>query len=185
MRLSSYISVLLIAAVHSAAAGSIDQQVALAPGAPDCPFDEPDSVQISWVAPCEDGNWLFDTETGCRMWDWHPALHDKATWSGACLRGVKEGPGVVQWTEHGLPIDRFEGTYRNGRREGFGRYRWNATDRFEGLYANDLPHGLGTAHLAGETFAGDWQNGCMTKGERVVAIAVPRRTCAMAVSLLP
>ena len=180
MRHSSYILVLLIAAVHSAAASG--QQLALAPGTLDCPFDEPDSVQISWVAPCEDGNWLLDTETGCRMWDWHPDLHDRAVWNGACRQGLKEGQGVVQWTEHGQLIDRFEGTYRGGRREGFGRYQWNATDRFEGHYLNGLPHGLGTAQLAGETFAGDWQNGCLKKGERVVAIGVPRRSCAAPVS---
>ncbi len=182
MRLSSYILVLLIAAVHSAGAGAFAQQLALAPAVPDSLLDEPDSVQISWVAPCEDGNWLLDTETGCRMWDWHPDLNDKAVWSGAWREGLKDGPGVAQWTEHGQPIDRFEGTYRNGRREGFGRYAWNATDRFEGNYANDVPHGFGTAQLAGETFAGDWQNGCMRKGEQVVAIGVPRQSCAVAVS---
>jgi hypothetical protein len=30
----------------------------------------------------------------------------------------------VQWFEHGRPIDRFEGVYRRGKREGFGRYDW-------------------------------------------------------------
>ncbi len=178
MRFTTYISVLLIAAVHSAGA----QQLALAPGTLDCPSDEPDSVQISWVAPCEDGNWLLDTETGCRMWDWHPDLHDRAVWNGSCRHGLKEGQGVVQWTEHGQLIDRFEGTYRDGRREGFGRYQWNATDHFDGNYANDVPHGLGTAQLAGETFAGQWQNGCLKIGDRVVAIGVPRQSCTAAVS---
>jgi hypothetical protein len=38
-----------------------------------CLHDEPDSVQISWEAPCQDGSWLMDTELGCRMWDWHNA----------------------------------------------------------------------------------------------------------------
>jgi hypothetical protein len=178
MRVLSYISVLLIAAVHSASAGASAQQLALAPAAqPEFLSQEPDSVQISWTAPCDGDSWLLDTETGCRMWDWHPDEHDKAVWSGERVRGQLEGSGIVQWTEHGQPIDRFEGTYRNGRREGFGRYAWNATDRFEGNYVNDVPQGFGTAEIAGETFAGDWQNGCMKKGERVVAIGVPRLSC--------
>jgi hypothetical protein len=184
MRFPSYILAMLFAATCCGAGGSAAaQDVALAPGTPDCPFDEPDPVQISWNAPCENGNWLFDTEVGCRMWDWHPDPHDKAVWSGSCPHGLKEGRGVVQWYEHGQPIDRFEGTYRNGRREGFGRYQWNETDRFEGTYANDVPHGFGTAELAGETFAGDWQGGCLKKGARLVAIGVPRRTCPTEVSL--
>ena len=48
------------------------QQVALTQAKPDCPPGEPDSLQISWTQPCDSGTWLFDTEAGCRMWDWHP-----------------------------------------------------------------------------------------------------------------
>jgi hypothetical protein len=153
------------------------QQMASALDMPDCATVEPDSLQISWVQPCEEGNWLLDTETGCRMWDWHPDLHDHAAWTGACPRGAKDGHGIVQWFEHGQTIDRFEGTYREGKREGFGRYQWNATDRYEGHYANDVPDGFGTAVLQGETFAGDWKNGCLSKGDHTVAIGVPRTSC--------
>lgn len=187
MRSTSYIPALLIVAVCSAGATAFAQQLALAPAVPSAVqaevlSQEPDSVQISWTAPCDDGTWLLDTEAGCRMWDWHPNENDKAAWSGERVRGQLEGRGVVQWTEHDQPIDRFEGTYRNGRREGFGRYQWNASDRFEGNYLNDVPNGFGTAQIAGETFAGDWQNGCLRKGERVVAIGVPLQSCALGVT---
>jgi hypothetical protein len=144
---------------------------------PDCPSQEPDSVQINWSAPCEHGDWLFDTELGCRMWDWHPDPHDHASWTGACPNGLKEGLGVVQWYEHGQPIDRFEGAFRQGRREGIGRYRWNDNDFFEGTYADDVPHGHGTISVAGETLTGEWAKGCLRSGERVVAIGVPRASC--------
>jgi hypothetical protein len=144
---------------------------------PDCPTQEPDSVQINWSAPCEHGDWLFDTELGCRMWDWHPDPHDQASWTGECPLGLKEGRGVVQWYEHGQPIDRFEGTFRKGRREGLGRYRWNENDYFEGTYADDVPHGHGTISVAGETFVGEWAKGCLRSGDRVVAIGVPRASC--------
>jgi hypothetical protein len=139
---------------------------------------EPDSVQISWTAPCDGDGWLFDTETGCRMWDWHPEPGDKAVWNGAMRDGLKHGHGVVQWTEHGQKIDRFEGSYRFGRREGFGRYVWNQDNRFEGNYADDVPDGYGTARVAGQTFSGTWHNGCLAAEGRVVAIGVPRTSCA-------
>lgn len=153
------------------------QQFALAPGRSDCAMDEPDSLQISWNSPCEEGDWLLEPGVGCRMWDWHPDKQDKVTWSGACRSGLKEGKGVAQWTEHRQPIDRFEGTYRNGRREGVGRYSWNRADRFEGTYADDLPNGFGTVTLAGTTLSGEWRNGCLKVGDKTVAVGASLESC--------
>lgn len=165
-----------------AAVPGIAQQLALAPK-PDCAMDEPDPVQINWNAPCEEGGWLLEPGVGCRMWDWHPDAQDKVSWSGTCHGALKEGRGVAQWTEHGQPVDRFEGVYRNGRREGPGRYSWNATDRFEGSYANDLPHGYGTVTLAGTTLSGEWRNGCLAADGKVVAIGVSRQSCEAGATL--
>jgi len=178
MRLSIYASVLLVAATQWIGASAHAQQLALVPAQPDCPSGEPDSLQISWTDTCEQGDWFLDTRSGCRMWDWYPDLKDRAMWSGACPDGKKEGRGVVQWFEHGQPIDRFEGTYRKNKREGFGRYNWTPQTSFEGTYANDVPNGPGTAKVLGESFVGDWKNGCFTQGTRVVAIGVERSSCA-------
>lgn len=169
--------IFLSALLLSGASALAQQQPALSqPGAP-CAAEEPDSVQISWTAPCDGEGWLFDTESGCRMPDWHPEPEDKVTWSGNCKDGLKHGKGVVQWSEHGQTIDRFEGSYRFGRREGFGRYAWNADHRFEGNYADNVPDGYGTLQIAGQTLAGQWHNGCLAVGGRVVAIGVPRTSC--------
>jgi hypothetical protein len=89
-----------------------------------CDFAEPDSLQISWTGPCKDGSWRLDPQTGCRLWDWHPAPEDIATWSGDCPAGLKQGAGTIQWFEHGRPIDRFEGAFKGGKRTSFGRYEW-------------------------------------------------------------
>lgn len=173
-------SVLPMLAVLLSSAGAFAQDTALAANAakPDCRIEDPDSVEISWATPCETGRWLLDTERGCRMWDWHPEPRDTATWTGACSNGFKVGRGIVQWFEHGLPIDRFEGTYIAGRRDGLGRYEWNDHDRFYGRYANDQPNGFGTASIAGEAFTGEWKNGCLRSGDRVVAIGAARTSCA-------
>src|SRR4029079_8327904 len=177
MRFSVYFSILLVAAAQLTGMSVLGQDMALAPAKPDCPSDEPDSLQISWTQPCDEGDWLLDTQTGCRMWDWHPDPKDRAVWSGACPGGKKEGRGVVQWSEHGQAVDRFEGTFRNGKREGFGRYVWTPEASFEGHYANDVPNGFGTATLLGESFSGTWKNGCFSKDSRVVAIGVERTSC--------
>jgi hypothetical protein len=145
--------------------------------AADCGWPEPDSLQISWNTPCDEGNWLYEPGVGCRIWDWHPAPEDVATWTGACNAGLLAGRGVLQWSEHGRPIDRFEGTFVAGKRQGPGRYKWNDADWFIGLYKDDVPDGPGTASIAGQTFSGQWRAGCLTQNARTVAIGVPRNSC--------
>ena len=172
--------ILLIAATQLAGSAVSAQQIAAATALPDCLTEEPDSLQISWTAPCDTGTWLFDTETGCRMWDWHPDPDDKVVWKGACQAGLPEGPGQAQWFEHGHPIDRFEGTYRNGKREGQGKYAWNETVSFEGHYVDDVPQGQGELRIDGVMLSGDWNKGCLARSGKVVAIGVPRSSCAPA-----
>ena len=177
MRVSNYAFVMLFAVAQLMGPAVAAQELAAASKGPDCPTEAPDSLQINWTKPCFEDDWVLDTEIGCRMGDWHPDLKDRATWSGTCRDGSKQGQGVVQWYEHGKAIDHFQGTFRNGKREGFGRYVWTARVSYEGHYANDVPHGVGTATLLGESFSGTWKNGCLKKMGRVVAIGVERSSC--------
>lgn len=142
-----------------------------------CDPVEPDSLQVSWTAPCEDGTWLFDPENGCRMWDWHPAPEDGVTWTGTCRAGLKEGKGSAQWYEHGRPIDRFDGTYRGGQRTGPGHYRWTEAEVFEGRYVAGLPHGPGTIRIAGQSYTGQWNHGCLELDGKVIAVGTPIASC--------
>ena len=142
-----------------------------------CNVVEPDSLGISWTAPCDEGRWLLDPQSGCRLWDWRPAPEDTATWTGICPAGRKEGRGVVQWFEHGRPIDRFEGVYRRGKREGFCRYDWPTGERFEGPYADDLPSGRGSVTVDGVSYAGIWRRGCLAHRDKLIAIGVPLSAC--------
>ena len=177
MRVFNYALAMLFAVTQLAGISVASPQIAAMSTGADCPPEAPDSLQISWTEPCYEGDWLLDTEVGCRMGDWHPDTKDRATWSGSCRGGNKEGQGAVQWYEHGQAIDRFEGTFRDGRREGFGRYVWAPGVSYEGLYANDVPNGLGTVTVLGESFSGTWKKGCLALKGRVVAIGVERRSC--------
>ena len=151
------------------------QQVALTQAKPDCPPGEPDSLQISWTQPCDSGTWLFDTEAGCRMWDWHPEPEDLVVWKGACHAGLPTGRGEAQWFEHGRPIDRFTGTYRDGKREGEGHYAGTRTSASTASMPTTCR--IGVAQIEGETLAGDWNKGCLSAGGKVAAIGVPRTSC--------
>ncbi len=114
------------------------------------------------------------------MWDWHPEPEDKVVWKGACHAGQPDGQGQAQWFEHGHPIDRFVGAYRDGKREGRGQYRWNETVRFEGSYAGGVPQGQGVLRIDDLVLSGDWNEGCLVKADKVAAIGVPRSSCAPA-----
>lgn len=177
MRVSHHILAMALAVTQLAIASASGQQMAIASRGSDCQPEAPDSLQISWTQPCYEDDWQLDPEVGCRMDDWHPDPKDRALWSGACPGGSKEGRGIVQWYEHGQAIDRFEGTFRNGKREGFGRYVWTTGVSYEGLYANGVPDGAGSATVLGEDFSGIWKNGCLAMKGRVVAIGVARRSC--------
>jgi hypothetical protein len=142
-----------------------------------CADAQPDSLQISWTEPCRDGSWDLDPQRGCRLWDWRPDPEDTVTWSGACVSGRREGPGVVQWYEHGRPIDHFEGVFRRGKREGLGRYDWPAGQSYQGTYAGNLPHGPGSVTIDGASFVGVWRRGCLTHGNKRIAIGVPLSSC--------
>lgn len=161
---------MLVPALAVAAAGTRDEP---------CDVAQPDSLQISWTTPCQDGSWDIDPQGGCRLWDWRPAPEDTATWSGACQSGRREGRGVVQWYEHGRPIDRFEGTFHRGKREGAGRYDWPAGQRYQGTYEADLPSGRGTVTIDGKSFAGTWHRGCLAHGNKLIAIGVPPGSCGI------
>ena len=114
------------------------------------------------------------------MWDWHPEPEDSVVWKRRLPCRPSERQGEAQWFEHGRPIDRFTGTYRDGKREGEGHYVWNENVRFDGIYANDVPQGYGVAQIEGETLAGEWNKGCLSAGGKVAAIGVPRTSCGPA-----
>jgi len=176
MRALDHAVVVLFAVAQLAGTAAAGQQMAAASAPPECPVEAPDSLEISWTRPCDENDWVLDMGS-CRIGDWHPATEDRAIWNGVCPGGSKQGRGVVQWYEHGHAIDRFEGTFRNGTREGFGRYAWTPAVTYEGLYANDLPNGVGTVTVLGESISGTWKNGCLAERGRVVAIGVERRSC--------
>ena len=155
---------------------------AVASSAAECNVAQPDTLHISWTAPCEDGSWLLDPQGGCRLWDWRPEPEDTASWTGDCAMGLKEGTGIVQWFEHGRPIDRFEGGFESGRRKGVGRYYWPAGERFDGYYLDDLPNGQGTATIGAVSYAGVWRRGCLVHKGKLIAIAVPLSACSGAKS---
>ena len=54
----------------------------------------------------------------------------------------------------GIKNNRYEGKYKNNRREGFGVYYFDENNYFEGKWINNLPHGEGKIVKDGKTTEG-------------------------------
>ena len=146
------------------------------------------------------GGWVGDAKTGCKVWNPHPEPSEMILWSGACLDGVADGPGKLQWFKAGksTATEINEGTWQKGHQVGRGTQVWPA-GRYEGDVLDGLPHGQGVLTLqnarydgeflngkangAGTLTRGDkstqgaWKDGCFNDGKTKASIGVPVESC--------
>ncbi len=103
--------------------------------------------------------WIADATTGCRVWNLNPEPKETISWSGACLDGLAQGQGVLQWFKDGQANGRFEGEFLDGRRNGRGVFTWANGARYEGGYSDDKQTGRGTLTWAkGDRYNGEWRD---------------------------
>lgn len=130
------------------------------------------------------GNWLIDERTNCQMLNSMMNAADGARWSGACRNGLAEGMGTLQWLRGGQPAgtfvgelkrglanghgestspdggDRYEGDFRENKREGRGILFKADGSRYEGEFKNDQPEGHGVSYLpGGATIEAEFKDG--------------------------
>ena len=103
--------------------------------------------------------WIADAKTGCRVWNSYPDANLTVTWTGACVRGIAQGKGVLRGFEDGKPIGVYEGEYRDGKRTGHGVIVWANGDRYEGDWRDDNANGHGVYVSAnGDRYEGDFRD---------------------------
>lgn len=80
---------------------------------------------------------------------------DGSVYVGA-MRGVQlHGKG--QYTSKSF---KYEGEFKDGLKQGTGKYEWENGDRYEGTFAEDRPHGTGKYQFAnGDTYEGEVKAG--------------------------
>jgi hypothetical protein len=128
----------------------------------DCPYEAPDSLQISWTSRAT-------RRTGCST------RRSAAAWrigiptpriarSGAVPARAAARKARASCSVRARSGDRpFRGTFANGKREGFGRYAWAPRVSYEGLYADDGAQRLGHRDAARRELLRHWNNGCLTR----------------------
>jgi len=100
------------------------------------------------------GEWIVDTESGCRLWNPISVSHNTLTvaYSGECNEGYAQGKGSHILYEEGKKIGYYEGDYIRGKSHGKGVYIWyddrwlnkNKKIRYyEGEFKDGKPHGSG------------------------------------------
>ena len=75
------------------------------------------------------------------------------------MDGLREGHGV--WKKGSGNSDKYEGEYKDDKKEGYGVFSWENGDVYKGNYVEDLREGYG------EMF---WRNGRFYKGNWVQGV---------------
>ena len=150
------------------------------------------------AAPGRPG-WSTDARSGCWVWNPYPRPNETVIWSGGCAPdGRATGHGTLEslWESE---TSRYEGEFRDGKREGRGvftgangdRYEgefrdgepgrgvftWADGDRYEGEFRDGKPHGFGDYRTVGELYIGNWVAGCFREGDKRTSIGRPLSEC--------
>ena len=85
---------------------------------------------------------------------------DDGKYIGQVVNGLAEGKGTWYGTKEPFIGDRYEGEWRNDKKEGKGIYYWNDGDRYEGDFRNGNFEGKGIYYFSnGDRRMGDYLNG--------------------------
>lgn len=162
----------------------IDRLVAHSTSVSFSAFDDvAQEASSAWKA--KDARWLADLKTGCKLWNNFPqGRNESVQWSGACdTDGLATGSGVATWSnQYGFPYETDEGEWEKGKLNGVATILvgkdYEEKTRFEGTFKDNLPNGLGTLKRKGQTYAGNWINGCLRVGPHSIAFFTHRDACS-------
>ena len=143
----------------------------------------------------------ISNQPDCYVWNAHFESSWDIEWSGGCSGDTAHGRGVLHlssadssfreektgeivhgkmnghWVERRGDVYRAEGPYVDGEKNGHWVMRWNdANARFEGEMRDHKPNGFGTFTHRGETFEGNWRDGCF-QGDTQIAIGTTFEAC--------
>ncbi len=143
------------------------------------------ALEASAAWKTTNADWLADAKTGCRLWNNFPQGGNEAVqWNGACdADGLATGAGIASWSDHyGSLYETDEGEFEGGKLNGAATILvgkdYEEKTRFEGSFKDNLPNGFGTLERDGQTYAGNWIDGCLGVGPHSVAFFTHRDSCS-------
>ena len=89
----------------------------------------------------------------------------ESRFEGTYVQGVREGYGVMRFANG----EEYQGLWSKDKRNGQGTYRYANGDVFSGMWVEDKKHGNG-AYVYGNKaqIAGDWRNGDLVRGKWIM-----------------
>ena len=82
-------------------------------------------------------DWITATNQPCKIWNPAPQPDEAVTWSGECRDGFASGRGHLRWTVKGMLDAEYDGSYANGKRNGYGVLIIPDGRRIEGIWKDD------------------------------------------------
>jgi S1-C subfamily serine protease/antitoxin component YwqK of YwqJK toxin-antitoxin module len=103
--------------------------------------------------------WVVCNNQGCKALDPYYSEGVKFKWEGACLNGKANGTGKMMKYKNGELESTYEGEYKNGIREGKGKFKHNSGTVLECSFKNGQAIGFGKYDLAdGNYYQGEIVN---------------------------
>lgn len=92
------------------------------------------------------------------------------SWNGSIRNGKAHGQGRYVFNPRGPHAgDVYEGDIYYGSREGYGVYTWANGSRYEGQWQDNDINGRGTMYYPdGDRYEGEWKTGKEAAGERCI-----------------
>ena len=133
------------------AVGAKPQPTAVAPTQP-----TPDPAQLAMQPPVPMAR---DAISGCHVWKPNFQPNETVRWTGNCVAILADGSGKAEWFADDKAILTYEGSFKAGMLQGFGRMSAAGGDRYEGEYRDGLRDGRGMyLSASGERYEGMWRN---------------------------
>ena len=138
---------------------AIPEAVTAPPNAAPVVQPSQDSLPAAQLPASPQVTMAHDAKSGCYVWK--PSLKPNETvrWTGSCANSLADGHGEAEWFADGAPILKYEGTFKSGMQQGFGRMIAAGGDVYEGQYRDGKRDGRGTyVSATGERYEGAWKD---------------------------
>lgn len=101
---------------------------------------------------------LVTTASGCQVLVAQSVAKTTVNWTGKCVDGFAEGPGVLSWSNG----SRYEGEMYAGTITGKGKFFWTNGDWYQGEFKKGRRDGVGTQYFScSGSYQGQFRNGVM------------------------
>jgi hypothetical protein len=118
-----------------------------------------------YLVGCSATQWITDTTTGCEVFNRSPVPGEFIRYKGDCKNGRANGLGSVTWFQDSVATSTYTGNFISGKLDGrvSALYYESSIDRFEGAYHEGVREGLGIYYyIFGKTVSGVFHNGTLS-----------------------